>query len=303
MEIVAYEPALAEGVTACLNRVTAGLPHYYPRRPDQVAAEIEGRAPDRQRRSALHDDRAWVALDGGAVLGFLHGAVKDPCEDAGPCGALRFLVYEPGHREAGQALLGAAEAWFAEQALDEVIACHQNHVPSYYHLPHAYLSDRLNHVHALLQYNGYARCAGEVYYDWLDFEVPETGPMPVEAELRVEVQERRAERPGLALFAFRGDTRIAQCWFVSCGEVAPGTEAEDWCLTTWLHIETAWQGRRLGMYMLFRALREMRGLGFRHAVISTSLVNYRAQLFYANCGYRTSDWTYGLTRSLSRRAP
>jgi len=61
-------------------------------------------------------------------------------------------------------------------------------------------------------------------------------------------------------------------------------------------MEEAYRGKGLGAHLLAHALGHMRDIGYRNAVISTSLTNYRAQLFYSNFGYRTSDWTYAWSK-------
>lgn len=71
-------------------------------------------------------------------------------------------------------------------------------------------------------------------------------------------------------------------------------------MTTGLFIADEMQGRGLGKYLLRRALAEMRGAGYRHAIISTSLGNDRAFVFYSNFGYRFCDWTYGWRRELAQ---
>ena len=86
---------------------------------------------------------------------------------------------------------------------------------------------------------------------------------------------------------------------VSAGEYTRAEEAQDWLFTTWLGVEEPYQGRGLGRHLLQRALWDARDIGYRHAVISTDWENYRAFLFYSNCGYRAVDWTYTLGRELS----
>lgn len=298
MEIVPYEPDLASAMADAYNRLTAGLHHCYPATPERLAAVLQpSEEPGRKR--PLHDDHAWVAVRNGDVVAFAHAALlKHTDEHPIPRGMVPFFAYQPGRREAGQALLETLEAHFAERGAPEIIAFHQDHIWPIYHFAHAYLSDRLNHVHALLGQNGYQRSAGEVFLDWSDFDPPDPAEAPVEFELRRKVLPGETQRPGFALLAFQGENQIAECWNAPCGERAPGSGAEDWCLTTWLQVTEAYRGRRLGAHMLALALVEMRELGYRHAAISTSWTNHRAQLFYSNFGYRTSDWTYAVSKTL-----
>ena len=298
MDIIPYEPNLAPAVADAYNRLTAGLHHCYPTTPERLTAAIQPpEEPGEERR--LHDDHAWVALDGAEVLAFAHAAILRPTdEDPIPRGMIPFFLYRPGRRDAGQRLLSRLGGHFAECEMPEIVAFHQDYIWPIYHFAHAYLSDRLSHVHALLQYNGYKRSAGEVFLDWPDFSPPDPGQAPVEFELRRKLLPGETQRPSFGLLAFRDEKQIAECWNASCGERAPGSPAEDWCLTTWLHVAKAYRGRRLGAHMLGLALAEMKQLGYRHAAISTSWTNHRAELFYSNFGYRTSDWTYALSKVL-----
>ncbi len=298
MEIVPYEPELARPIVDAYNRLTAGLHHCYPTTPERLAAALQPpNEPDEKRR--LHDDHAWAVLDGGEVVAFAHAALLKPTnEDPIPRGMIPFFGYQPGRRDGGQTLLSRLGAHFAEREVPEIVAFHQDYIWPVYHFAHAYLSDRLNHIHALLQYNGYERSAGEVFLDWPDFGPPEPGKAPVGFGLRRKLLPGETQRPSFGLLAFQGQRQIAECWNASCGERAPGSGAEDWCLTTWLHVAKAYRGRRLGVHMLALALAEMKQLGYRHAAISTSWTNHRAQLFYSNFGYHTSDWTYAVSKTL-----
>ncbi len=298
MQIVPYEPELAPAVADAYNHLTAGLHHCYPTTPERLAAALQ--PPDEPgEKPRLHDDHAWVALDGGEVVAFAHAALLKPTDDDPSLrGMIPFFAYRAGRRDAGQALLEMLEAYFAEREIAEIVVFHQDYMWPIYHFAHAYLSDRLVHIHALLQSNGYERSAGEVFLDWPDFEPPELSEAPVEFELRRKLLPGETQRPGFCLLAFQGERQIAECWNASCGERAPGSAAEDWCLTTWLCVEEAYRGQRLGAHMLALALAEMRELGYPHAAISTSWTNHRAQLFYANFGYHTSDWTYAVSKRL-----
>lgn len=68
-------------------------------------------------------------------------------------------------------------------------------------------------------------------------------------------------------------------------------------------LEKAFQGQGLGRYLLNYTLQEMHNVGYRHAAISTNWENYRALLFYSNCGYKVVDWTYEYEKNLPRSVP
>ena len=97
---------------------------------------------------------------------------------------IRFLWYRRGRRTVGQALLAAAEEHLRERGMAQAVAFQQDYRYRCYHFAHAYLSDHLDHVQALLAFNGYQRAAGEVFLDWPDYELVS----PVSPEPAVEVR-------------------------------------------------------------------------------------------------------------------
>ena len=288
MNIVAYEPSFAAGIAACFNRITAGLHHCYPTTAERIESIFAEREVDR-----LRDGCGWVVRAEGRLVGFAHVA-HDPVgeDEKGPVGAIRFLGYDRGHRAAGQALLETAEAHLRGKGVTEIVAFHQDFRWPCFHLDHSYCTGSLTHIEGLLGMNGFSRCAGEVYLDWPGLEPPEIPPCDDDLRIEPEMLSQDARLPNFVLRAFVGDERVGECWNASCGVSAPGAPAEEWALTTWLHMEESHRGKGLGAHLLAHTPRHMRDIGYRHAVISTSLTNYRAQLFYSNFGYRTSDWTY-----------
>ena len=112
-------------------------------------------------------------------------------------------------------------------------------------------------------------------------------------------EDGRGEHPNCTVKAYRGDEQVGICESVCGGEFSSHPEAQDWLHTVWLGVEDEFQGQGLGRYLLQYALEETKKIGYRHAAISTAWENYRAFLFYSNCGYRTVDWTYGFVKDLS----
>jgi GNAT superfamily N-acetyltransferase len=163
---------------------------------------------------------------------------------------------------------------------------------------HAYLSDRLDHIHALLGLNAYQRCAGEIYLEWPDFTPTEPPPCALPVEFTLDWRPGQGALPGLVILAHHAGAEIGECVNVSCGEYSRAAPAQEAFLTKWLGVKEDCQGQGLGRHLLQRAQWEMRRAGYRHAVISTSWTNHRACLFYGNCGYRARDWTYALSRKL-----
>jgi GNAT superfamily N-acetyltransferase len=213
-------------------------------------------------------------------------------EGAEEQGIVRLLWYERGQRQAGQALLEAAEGHLRGRGLRQCVAFDQYafRFPTY-HLSCAQLTDRWEHVHGLLGANGYQRSGGEVFLDWEHFRPPDPGPCPIEADLRVERWQGRGSRDNVAVHAERDGERLGICASRCCGEYSSDARAQDWLLTNWLWVEEGLRGQGVGRYLLLRALTEARAAGFVHAAISAEPDNHRAILFYSNIGYHAVDWT------------
>jgi len=121
----------------------------------------------------------------------------------------------------------------------------------------------------------------------------------MEFEETVTWNEGKGERPNSEVRAMRDGKQVAACETVSCQESGDGPGVKDWCFVLGLNVTEAFQGRGLGKYLLGRSLEEMRGVGYRHAGISTSMKNYRAALFYSSFGrVQLGDWTYGWVKKL-----
>jgi len=298
MQIQPYESSMADEIAIAYNNVIRGVPHCYPIEAEELAAAVVPASGDGHER--LHSGSAIVARDGAAIRGFSHLAVERPAKEGETeRGIIRFLWYERGYRREGQALLEASEECLRGCGMDEVVVCHQDYRYRFYHLCHAYLSDHLGHVQALLGINGYRRCGGEVYLDWSNYEPMEPQPLETAADLSVEWREGRGKRPNLCVQARQDGKDVGVCSSVSCGECSDAEEAQDWLITVWLGVEDEMQGQGLGRHLLRRALKEMHAVGYRHAAISTNWQNYRAMLFYSNFGYRVVDWTYAFRKKLS----
>jgi len=221
-------------------------------------------------------------------------------------GFLRFLAYDRGRRDAGQALLLAAERRLAKWGAEEVIAFNWDGYP-FYHQHAACLSEHMGHVDALLRANGYRIALGEVFLDWADFTPPSPVPTPtgLDVELKLEWKRGRTLRPGLVIKVVRDEAELGTCVCISSAEWSREPKAEDtlFVLLIWLAEEL--QGRRLGLHLLQRSLQELHAVGYRDAIISIGLLESgamdspRGYLFYTNHGFRVYDWTYGFKKTLS----
>ena len=156
---------------------------------------------------------------------------------------------------------------------------------------HAFLSDRANHIHALLEARGYARYESELFFEWRDYTAtsllallpPDTdGSRPsVEAlcpaglTVSFEAIEGRGARPnGTLRIHDAEDELVGICECLSAGERSESPAAQDWMLVSWLGVPPsptveayanhASQGRGLGKYALVAAMEAMLTLGYRH---------------------------------------
>lgn len=310
MPIVAYDPSLAPCLAAAYNRSLAGIAHCYPVSAQRMAAalvaaaqgaepppHLSGRAP--HPRVPLRGGATWLSLEGDEVTGFVHVAVAPAVAPAGgETGAIRALWYARGHRAVGQALLDTATAYLQAQGVARIDAYRYEHRLPFYHVEHAYLSWRLEHVHALLGANGFHRIDGELVLDLPDYAVADPGRPPVDVDISVEWTPGLGARPGLTVHAMRGAERVGMCVCTSGGEYAPDPDAQDWVYTAWLTVDEALRGRGLGRYLMARALWEARGAGYRHACLCCLEHNHRALLLYTSLGYRAVDWTWAWSRDI-----
>ena len=318
-----------------------------------------------------NSERVFIAISDDTIKAFVHTVLSLKAEnEEEDVGFIRFLGYERGERNAGQAVLEKAEEYFKTCNASRIYAFSQNDRYRFFHFEHAYLSDALDHVQGLLGYNGYRRSDGEVFLDWENYEVPSIeAPIPITLNvewqdgrgqrpnihidaylddkkvgecdslaldhvqgllgyngyrrsdgevfldwenyevpsieapipitLNVEWQDGRGQRPNIHIDAYLDDKKVGECDSLSCGEFSSHPDAQDWLHTVWLGIEEAFQGQGLGRYLLNYTLQEMHNVGYRHAAISTNWENYRALLFYSNCGYKVVDWTYEYEKVLA----
>ena len=301
MEIIQYTPDMQAPVTQFYNRLTTDVPHCYPVKEQEFATAIRGVTTGKadKKEGGLDSETAFVAMVKGAVQAYIHvgiGQVGDNREV--DIGVIRFLGYERGARHVGQAVLEKAETYLKTYNISRIYAFSQDCRYRFYHFSHAYLSDALDQVQALLGFNGYRRCAGEVFLDWENYAVtPMPSSLPV--TLSVDWEQGRGEHPNCTVKAHRDGEQVGICESVCGGEFSSHPDAQDWLHTVWLGIEDEFQGQGLGRYLLQYELQEMHKVGYRHAAISTNWENYRAFLFYSNCGYQVVDWTYGYEKVLS----
>jgi GNAT superfamily N-acetyltransferase len=294
-----YDASRASQVARCYNDTVAMLPGAFP----APAAWFTGPAARHSLHYELGKQEMMTAEEGGQVVGFVNvTTAPSPKESWHPkegTALIRCLTYEPGKRQIGKELLDWAEQWARQRGAQEIIAWHALYnCPC--QSPWTHLSNYAGHLRALFGMAGYAPMHDQIYMTWRDFEPPKPVRPDAEFELRTEHQ-RGLTGPRLKLTAMQGETWLGECQ-MDRGHASPVLDADRWCYCAGLFIADAFQGKRLGRYLLTTGLQEMRRAGCRHASISTEGGNYRAALFYTNLGYRYLDYSAAWRKDLGGTA-
>lgn len=303
MEILQYTPGLLTPTTQFYNRLITDVPHCYPVKEEELAEALSSAICQTDNDDALEAETAFVAMQNGVIQAFIHvGFFQEENENNEKVnnGVIRFFGYERSARHAGQTVLERVETYLKTFNVTRITAF-SSYLYHFYSLEYANLSNALDHVHALLGFNGYHPQQHWVILDWENYDVTLISP-PTPITISVEWKEGRGKLSNCNVTAHRDSEKVGECESVSGGEFSSHADAQDWVYTEWLGIEDDFQGKGLGKYLLFYSLQEMQKVGYRHASISTSWNNNRALLFYSNCGYRAADWTYEYEKVLSGAA-
>jgi ribosomal protein S18 acetylase RimI-like enzyme len=247
----------------------------------------------------VREERLIVAVEDGQIQGFVDVGMRVPQkeEETDDQGVIRFLLYRPGCRPIGQALLEAAEDHCRSEGAAAVQAFTSACVYRFYYHEHG-ISDLLGHLRALLRMNGYGDLHGEIFLAWDNFSVKEPQPPSEGVEIVSEVWDGRGRLPGRKLRILKGGSEIGECVAHSVGQFQDAEEAQERFFVEWLGIEREVQGKGWGWFLLQRMLWEMHQAGYRHASISTSTTNHRGLLFYTNFGFRVVDTAYEFVKKL-----
>ena len=176
-------------LTDVYNTYVAEVPFCDPVSAERFLDAVSWRDADSARLKG--EQVYFVARDEDHLLGYAHIAVgRFPGPElygddlSGETGVIRVLTYPPGRREAGQALLAAAEAYLADGGVSRILAFPNN---GYVFQRFAYgeLSERCGHVLALFRFNDYSIARGEVFMRWREFQIAEHHV--VDSEARVVV--------------------------------------------------------------------------------------------------------------------
>ncbi|MBM3242892.1 GNAT family N-acetyltransferase [Candidatus Poribacteria bacterium] len=290
------------------NEQFAGVPHCYPVSPEEFEIGIRYRKDADKPYDELHSEKFIVGEQNGKIVGFADVVVVETKENEQKKykGLIRFLTYQPGCRAVGQALLEEAEKYLRDLGMDEISAfrityARDDYSYRFYHLGFGLVSDQTMHIYALFRVNGYeinSTEQGEVFMDQPEYSVAEPMLPDNQVEIVVKQQPGRGVLPGLTVQAFRNGREIGVCESLSVGQYCQASEAQDWVFIKWIGVENEKRGEGWGRYLLQKNLWEMRKIGYKNTVISTDIINYRAQLFYTNYGYQVVDTTYGFVKNI-----
>jgi predicted N-acetyltransferase YhbS len=245
-----------------------------------------------------------AAFETGRPIGFIHVAIgRFPGpelrgdQEEGETGAIRFLTYPPGRRDAGQSLLKAAETYLLERKVGRLLAFSNTTGYLFRRFAFGEVSDRCPHILGLMGINGYTVARGEIFLESRNYE--SESPEPPDTETQITTTRTEVPGPcrsGVTVVATRGADLVGECITHSHGKWGASTESNETLIVGPLDVEEGYQGEGWGRYLMLTAMAEAAKLGYKHAVISTDWHNYRAQLFYTNYGYAALDTAYAFTK-------
>ncbi len=279
------------------NNQIMDTPYFYPVSPDEFQDGIQNRV-NQDNGVKLQSEKIIIGEENGKILGFAHisAGEMDQFGQVKKGGFIHFLTYQSGHRPIGQAILEECEKYLHDLDASQIWAFLHASNYRFYHLGFGYLSDKIGHVLGLFRMNKYDIDLGEIFMSYPQYEISE--PKLPDNEIKIEVSQDSSlgKLPSLHVQATRNGEQIGECVTLSAGEFYRADDAQDWFFTKWLGVEEKEQGKKLGQYLLQRTFWEMRKIGFKNAIISTNIKNYRAQLCYTNFGYQVIDTGYCLVK-------
>mgnify|MGYP000353808520 CR=1 FL=1 len=281
------------------NEQLKDTPYFYHVLPDEFQDGIYNRI-NQEDGANLESEKLIIGEEGSKILGFAQVSIGEVKQfgQSKEGGFIHFLTYKSGHRLIGQAILDECEKYLCGLGVSQIWAFLHASNYRFYHLGFGYLSDKMAHVYGLFCMNKYEKDIGEVFLSYPEYEITE--PILPNEQIKIVVTKKDGSGtlPNLHVQALLDDYEIGECYTISLGEFYRAKEAQTSFFTKWLGVEEKDQGKGLGRYLLQRTLWEMRNLGYKNAIISTNITNYRAQLFYTNFGYKLVDTAYGLAKRL-----
>ncbi|MDP6779257.1 MAG: hypothetical protein QGI83_21060, partial [Candidatus Latescibacteria bacterium] len=228
MEIRTYDIDDAPNLAAFYNSQIANLPYRYAISDEDFARGIRQQRYEDASYDMPHSERVIVGTENEEIRGFAHvGVAQEEKEgETRALGVIRFMIYEPGYRPLGQALLDAAEVHFAGAELSRISALHADYLYRFWYMEHGFTT-LLGHVTGLLSVNGYDVAGGEIFMAWPEFEAAE--PTPPEEGSAIQAKEipGRGDRPNLLLGLWRDNSRFGACDAYCVGHYQPAPEAQD----------------------------------------------------------------------------
>jgi len=287
MEIRDWQPAMAPDMTTLYNKLIQSVPHCPQLTPQDLMIGLASQsAPPAW---PLTEQRILVGIDGGQVRGFIHIGMEAICHPKETRrGAIRFLAVLQDACHVGQALLDAAEQHLQRNGVREILAFHYDHRYPFYHVEHAYLSSRLEHLHKLLSANDYQKISTELVLELRDFN-PHPAHPPYAACTAIEWQTNPGGSRELIALARDEQDEIGIC--ISAPH-RPDFDKRDWAYTRWLGVKDEHRGKGWGRYLLQTSLNALWGKGFRHASLCVSGDNRHAFRLYTRLGYQQIDRTH-----------
>lgn len=292
------------------------LPYYYRLSEEEFVNGIRYQEESDSPYPDLSDDKLIVAMSQGEILGFAHVAVWSKAHDSSlggvdtiknllhdQIGLILFFHYRRGYRSAGQALLDGAEQYFRDRNLFQI------RVFSYYsyrfhRFSHAFCSDRMPHVMALLGRNQYRIILGWIYTVMSDFQAVRPPAPPPGITVQAERQSGRGDLPNIEITLYRQEAQIGQTCVWSAGHTCQAKNAQDIFKIMWFFLSNPGdRGKGYGRYMMQALLWEAGQAGYRHASTGATPGNYRANLLYFNTGFQTVDTNYTYFKDLNSALP
>lgn len=307
MKIKYMDISEIDNLTELYNHQFNHIPHCYPISSDEF---VEGFPHNKCSYDWYHEDisseKIIISEQNGEIMGFADMAIAETQEDGQKYtkGFIRFLTYKIGYRPVGQAILEECERYLSSFDIKEIKAFRLHFTNDhcgyrFYHLGYNLISDKMGHICALLNMNGYEKTGGEIFLNQPEYKVDE----PILPNKKIEIvlkqiPPKQSDLLSLEVIALLDGKHLGECESVSSGEFCRNKKSQDWVFITGLGIVNKEQGKGLGRYLLQRNLWEMQKIGYKNTVISTDWKNYRAQLFYTNYGYKLVDTGYEFTKNL-----
>lgn len=304
--ISTYTPALLDGMLALYNAETAFEPHIAVLTIDRFAELVA-------TKSTFDPDGIFVAVEGGAVVGWVHACVsagsergQDP-EKRLP--RIRMLIYTRERLEVGAALVEEATRWLKGSGQKVLLAMHARAGYPFYRgiwmggEPMCPIT--LPHVQLALEVGGYANTQESIFMTTEMRTPPDAIASPgidlVESASEIAHEPMRESWIGFdprRTRAMMGDDEIGGISWVIQPHLADRLGAP--CMNIW-GLGVSEDHRRKGMAsaLIASAMKSSFAMGARFASVGTQLWNAPAHATYAKLGYIPHTVLVGRTLDLN----